>query len=375
MTELDKSIIKQVRKKCLGHPCFFYNWLCFFQMSYYFGDFNLPRDKFLQEQIKETEEGWIGVDVMLKFQRLSKLSSDGDVILKALKKSEDKLIEVDLENKKIRRNPENPIPEKEDDDAKKVKTVYVKGFEKENTTLDNLLEFFDKYENVVYVNRRTWVDRKDNSRNFKGSVFVTFKDKAAAEAFMALESVKNPEGEDLIRKWQADYMTEKEKEFQEKKAKKSSEKKAKSQIVEEQAKKDAVEEENNLPKGAVLFMEGFSDKTMREDIKEALKEQFDVEPEAFAFMDFEKGQTKGHVRFTEENAAVKLAAKINEKLGEEKLKIKDNEVTFRVLKEQEESEYLDKALADMKSRKDKNRGHKRRHGGRGGGRGGKRGRR
>ena len=64
---------------------------------------------------------------------------------------------------------------------------------------------------MVYVNRRTWVDRKDNSRNFKGSVFVTFKDKASAEAFMALESVKNPEGEELVRKWQAEYFEEKRK--------------------------------------------------------------------------------------------------------------------------------------------------------------------
>ena len=67
------------------------------------------------------------------------MSSDGDVILNALKKSEDTLIEVDLENKKIRRNPEMPLPESEDDETKKLKTVYVKGFEKTNTTLDDLL--------------------------------------------------------------------------------------------------------------------------------------------------------------------------------------------------------------------------------------------
>lgn len=110
MSELDKSIIKQV--------------------SYYFGDFNLPRDKFLQEQLKSNEEGWIGIDIMLKFQRLSKICEDGDLILKALKKSEGKLLEVDLENKKLRRNPEMPLPEKEDDETKKAKTVYLKGFEK-----------------------------------------------------------------------------------------------------------------------------------------------------------------------------------------------------------------------------------------------------
>ena len=70
------------------------------------------------------------------------MSSDGDVILNALKKSEDTLIEVDLENKKIRRNPEMPLPESEDDETKKLKTVYVKGFEKTNTTLDDLLGNF-----------------------------------------------------------------------------------------------------------------------------------------------------------------------------------------------------------------------------------------
>merc|ERR1711935_586942 len=138
------------------------------------------------------------------------------------------------------------------------------------------LVFFGKYDNVIHVNRRTWVDRKDDSRNFKGSVFVTFKEKASAEAFMALESVKNPEGEDLVRKWQVEYFEEKSKELEEK-------------SVEEQGKKDEEEkvtEENKLPKGATMFMEGFKDDTKREDIKEALKEQFEVDDKAFAFMEF-----------------------------------------------------------------------------------------
>ena len=81
-------------------------------MQYYFGDFNLPRDKFLQEQLKDNEEGWVGIDVMLKFQRLNKISDNGEAILKALDQVKEKLIEVDLENKKIRRNPEIPLPEK-----------------------------------------------------------------------------------------------------------------------------------------------------------------------------------------------------------------------------------------------------------------------
>jgi hypothetical protein len=108
---------------------------------------------------------------------------------------------------------------------------------------------------------------------------VTFKDKASAEAFMALESVKSPEDTDIIRKWQADYFDEKQKEFEEKKSKKNTEKKAKAQIVEEQGKLDdeaAAEAVEAMPKGAVLFMEGLKDDTMREDIKSALKSGFEV---------------------------------------------------------------------------------------------------
>ena len=106
-----------------------------------------------------------------------------------------------------------------DEEEKKAKTIYVKGFEKTNSTLDDLTGFFNKYENVIHINRRTYSDPKDNSCQFKGSVFVLFKDKASAEAFMALESVKNPEEEELIRKWQADYFEEKQKELEEKRAK------------------------------------------------------------------------------------------------------------------------------------------------------------
>ena len=296
--------------------------------------------------------------------------------MKCLKNSTDNLIEVDLEKKQLRRNPEVPLPEKEDDEGRKAKTVYCKGFEKENTTMDHLLDFFKKYDNVANVHMRTYVDKKSkevNQRHFKGSIFVTFKDKASAEAFMALESVKNPEGkEELIRKWQADYFDEKQKEFEEKKAQRNSEKKAKEQILKKQDNDEEEKEENTLPKGAVLFMDGFKDDTMREHIKKVLKDEFDVENEHIAFVDFEKGQTKAYVRFCQENAAKELAEKIKEKDG--KIKVNESEIEHKVLEGDEETKYLDKAVMDMKLRKEKNKGHKRRHGGRGGGRGGKRGR-
>ena len=155
--------------------------------------------------------------------------------------------------------------------------------------------------------------------------------------------------------------------FEEKRAKKFSYKKWKNKVVEQQEKNDQdekeKEEETKLPKGATMFMEGFKDDTRREDIKEALKLQFDVELKAFAFMDFEKGQSSGHVRFVEENAAIELAAKMKEKLAEsEKFKVKEADISFRVLEGQEETDHLDHAVTVMKMRKNKFRGHKRHHG-------------
>ena len=110
------------------------------------------------------------------------------------------------------------------------------------------MDFFKgKYENVIHVCRRTWRDPKTNQRNFKGSVFVTFKNKESAEKFMAIETVKNPEGEVLVCKWQADYFKEKQEEFNAKKAQKNKDKKSKTDVQEKQAEKE--EEIEALPKG------------------------------------------------------------------------------------------------------------------------------
>lgn len=91
------------------------------QIEYYFGDINLPRDKFLQEKIKE-DEGWVTLDVLLTFKRLAALSSDPEVITKAVEKSEHKLVEVSEDRKKLRRNPEKPLPELDDERRKELMT-------------------------------------------------------------------------------------------------------------------------------------------------------------------------------------------------------------------------------------------------------------
>lgn len=140
------------------------------QIEYYFGDFNLSRDKFLKETIKK-DEGWVDMETMLKFQRLAQISKDSAVILNSLKKSSTGLMEIDEEKSRIRRSPLKPLPEDESALKEQSKmSVYVKGFEKEKTTLDDLLDFFNKYENVINVFKRTWPDKKTKERFFKVNV-------------------------------------------------------------------------------------------------------------------------------------------------------------------------------------------------------------
>merc|ERR1719192_1912434 len=69
------------------------------QIEHYFGDYNLPRDKFLKETIK-TDDGWVPMETMLNFQRLAALSTDSKVILAALKKGGSGLMEVDEDTQK-----------------------------------------------------------------------------------------------------------------------------------------------------------------------------------------------------------------------------------------------------------------------------------
>lgn len=89
------------------------------QIEYYFGDINLPRDKFLQEKIKD-DDGWITLEVLLTFKRLASLSSDAEVIATAIEKSENQIVELSEDRKKLRRNPENPVPELDDDRKKEI---------------------------------------------------------------------------------------------------------------------------------------------------------------------------------------------------------------------------------------------------------------
>uniref|UniRef100_A0A914PW96 Uncharacterized protein n=1 Tax=Panagrolaimus davidi TaxID=227884 RepID=A0A914PW96_9BILA len=151
------------------------------RFEYYFGNENLQRDKFLQDEMKK-DHGWIPLDVFFTFNRLNGLKTDKSGIAAALKDSD--IVDISKDNEKVRRNPE----------VKKRSTVYIKGFPLE-ATLDDVMEYLKAHGEIVNVIMR----RFKRSGLFKGSVFATFKDNKVAENFVENEDTQGFKNIELIR--------------------------------------------------------------------------------------------------------------------------------------------------------------------------------
>ncbi|XP_055637783.1 la protein homolog [Toxorhynchites rutilus septentrionalis] len=300
------------------------------QLEYYFGDANLARDKFLLEQTTK-DDGWVTLEVLLTFKRLKALSEDKKVIVDAIEKSDEGLIEISEDREKLRRHPERPIPEQNEETRKEIyaRTVYVKGFAaQDGTQMSELIEFFEPFENVTNIVMRKYHDKATKKYLFKGSVFVTFATKEQCAEFLLKDKLEY-KGKVLIRKMQDDY-------FEEKKT--------------ERKKKDKKKEEDklditHLPKGACVHLDGFGKETTFGTIKDTihkLDESLEV-----AYIDYQKSDSSGVVRFVAENVGKKFI----EKLTDSKIKIDDEDITARLLEGDEETEFLRKVVKEQQARR------------------------
>ena len=184
-----------------------------------------------------------------------------------------------------------------------------------------------------------------------------------------------------MNKWLSDYLEEKDKEFEDKKKQRREEKQSQKKAKEfarggdsKEDEKDESSENIELPLGAVLELQGFTENgdTKREDIKEKLVEDFEIEATSVAFVYYNKGETNAKLRFQNEGAAKKLAVVMKEKLGDKQWSVKDTEIQYKVLEGDEESSFLQQCKKDIAERKLQGKKSHKRRGGFGGGRGGKR---
>jgi hypothetical protein len=98
------------------------------QVEFYFGDANLPKDKFLKKQIKADpeNEGWVPLEVLASFKKMKGLKADAEIIAAALDSSE--LLEVSDDRTRVRRTRPLPAPDKS-----APRTVVVQGLTMEPT--------------------------------------------------------------------------------------------------------------------------------------------------------------------------------------------------------------------------------------------------
>jgi lupus La protein len=333
------------------------------QVEYYFGDINLPRDKFLQEEMKK-DNGWIELTTMLKCNRLAQLTTDTEKIATALQPSE--LIDVSDDKLKIRRSPDAPLPDNTLEYWQEIKrrTAYVKGFDPD-TKLDEIQSFLAPYGDVKNVVMR----RLKQVKTFKGSVFATFVDRETAEKFVKDETSSTYNEKPLVKMLQDDYWQAKMKETKEKR---QAEKQAKlAKKLEQIAEQDKASVQAKFEKGAVLEVAGLDpNETKYDELKTFFKSFGPV-----AFVAYETGDETARIRFSGSTEDVaKDAWEAAVKAGDGKVVFNEKELTGNVLEGEAEEKYWADFSKNKVTKQFGNKNQGRGKFGRGGkgGRGGKR---
>jgi lupus La protein len=233
----------------------------------------------------------------------SNLRSSYSRISEAMSKSPNGTVEMNEDRTKLRRHPDNPLPEFNETRRKELlaRTAYAKGFPLDSE-LSTLLEYFNNnFEKVEHLLMRKYFCTKTKKHLFKGSVFVTFATRELAENFVNKPELKYMEKE-LLRYTQLKYIEIKKKEKDDADKKKKAKKEAKELAADK--------EEFALPKSAVVHFSGADGDLSREDIKERVVE-VDSGLE-IAFIHFNKGDKEGEIRFSKANNGKLLLEKLED---------------------------------------------------------------
>jgi hypothetical protein len=226
-------------------------------------------------------------------------------------------------------------------DERTARSVYAKGFPLDSS-FSTLFEFFSKNFGQVerLIMRKYYnpiVKQQANPQgSFKGSVFVVFATLEQAQSFLNMPIVKYKEKE-LLRYTQSKYNEIKKNERQR-----------------EYERKKAIEQANsnlrtfNLPRGAIVHFSGSVQGISRDEIRKRIAEidsSLDV-----AHIHFDS-RVDGHLRFTKANHGKVFM----EKLGSDKLSIKETEVTLKLLEGEDEEKFIDEAIKQMQKHREKRR--------------------
>lgn len=144
------------------------------QLAFYFSDANLRKDRFLHRELETAADGYVPIDMFMRFNKVKALTTDLAEVVTALRGLGQ--LEVSADGSRVRRR--SPFDAAKDVDAC---TIYVEGL-KHDTTLEKVRDKFARFGPVVYVSLPRFASGK---RGAKGFAFVEFETAAAAAAAIA----------------------------------------------------------------------------------------------------------------------------------------------------------------------------------------------
>lgn len=169
------------------------------QVEFYFSDSNLPRDKFLLEQVGGSKNNPVELKTLHNFKRMRHFQPF-EAIVNAMRDST--FLELCEDDTCVRRK--EPLPTELDngpdpkaiqifEDRAMPRSVYVKGFGEETpSTQFDIEAFFAEHGTTNAVRLR-----RADDKTFKGSVFVEFDTEATAQKFLELDPKPQFKGKDL----------------------------------------------------------------------------------------------------------------------------------------------------------------------------------
>mmetsp|Transcript_16204 Transcript_16204/g.22502 ORF Transcript_16204/g.22502 Transcript_16204/m.22502 type:complete len:332 (-) Transcript_16204:9-1004(-) len=318
------------------------------QIEFYFSDSNYPKDRWLRGKAAQNEEGYVPLTDIASFKRVVQLTSDVELIKKSLEKSSK--LQMNSDKTMVKRI--EPLPT---EDPTISRSIYCKGLVKENTTIEQVQDFFNKYGTVLSVRLR-----KDKEGKLKPSCFVEFDSEATAEKVRNTQPPIKLDDQELTIYMKREYYNKKKetrKGPKDGKQDNDNKRKRNDNNNNENAEEEVKEE---IVPGRVLKFKNIGE-IAAIDLKDIAKEYGDTE-----WVEMAEGEAT--VRFSNAEIAEKARAAFVEAKRELGGKIPE----ISVLSGEEETQYYEKMAAARKERRNQsNRGGK---GGRGG-RGKKRGKR
>ncbi len=195
-------------------------------------------------------------------------------------------------------------------------------------SLDDLQAFFETHGKVLQVFMR----RFPATKQFKGSVFVTFSNSEETQKFIDLPEIKYEETV-LERETQEAYMTRKAPGLaraKEEREKREADKEAKKKEREEA---EAAFYESQKVSGSVLHLKGLPAEGTRENLKELFDNYAKVK-----WVDYNKGEPEAYLRFVEADKAQGALESVRA-AGEGVVKLQGAELEVRVLEGEEEEKF------------------------------------